>query len=67
MNHLSLPARAVRRHRALVVIGILTGIVAMFAYQLFVLHGGEHVAHGFDVSAPLLGERIVSFLIGSAE
>lgn len=66
MTHLPLRIRTVKRQRAAVVIVLLAVAVAVFGYHLFVLHGGEHYAHMFDVSAPLLGERILSFLMGSA-
>lgn len=66
MLHLPLHTRSLRRHRAAAVIVLLAFAVTMFGYHLFVLHGGEHYAHLFDVSAPLLSERILSFLMGSA-
>lgn len=66
MNHLPLHTRSLRRRRAAAVIVLLAVTVALFGYHLFGLHDGEHYAHLFDVSAPLLGERILSFLMGSA-
>lgn len=66
MTHLSLTARSLRRRRAAAVIVLLAVAVAMFGWHLFGLHDGEHYAHLFDVSAPLLGERILSFLMGTA-
>lgn len=66
MLHLPLHVRSLRRRRAVAVIILLALAVALFGYHLFGLHDGEHYAHLFDVSAPLLGERIVTFLMGSA-
>lgn len=66
MLHLPLHTRSLRRRRAAAVIVLLAFAVALFGYHVFGLHDGEHYAHLFDVSAPLLGERVLSSLMGSA-
>jgi len=53
--------------RAAVVIALLASVVCMFAYQLFICHvQSEQCAHGFDVTAPLLLERVIAFLSRSS-
>lgn len=57
-----------KRKRAEVVVAILSCAVALLAYMLFVCHNEcPEVAHAFDVSAPLLLERIITFLCATAE
>lgn len=57
-----------KRKRAEVVVAVLSCAVALLAYMLFICHNDKpEIAHAFDVSAPLLLERIIAFLCATAE
>lgn len=50
-------------HRDAAIVSVLTAFVGTFAFSLFILHSDSvQISHGFDVTAPLLFERIIALL-----
>lgn len=50
-------------HRDAAIVSVLSVFVGTFAFSLFVLHSDSaQISHGFDVTAPLLFERIIALL-----
>ncbi|HJQ13060.1 MAG TPA: hypothetical protein VJ840_18655 [Gemmatimonadaceae bacterium] len=64
MRHLPLNVRATRRNT--LTLTLVTVGACYFGYHLFVLHH-EMMAHGFELTAVPLADRIIGALCGTAE